>query len=390
MPKRTLAVISLAVFSSMLGVGIIAPILPDYAKSFDVANVWVGLIFSGFSFARALMMPIWGRISDHKGRKNFIIGGLVVVTISALGYPWASSIYALLGVRLLHGMASAAVLPISQAYVGDMATKGEEGKLMGYFSAAYFTGFGAGPLLGGILTDQFNTTTAFYTMAALNLLSLLLVLVLLPEAQRLKTKDRSIRSFGEIISSNIVRGLISFRMTYALARGAFNSFLPIFAGTYLGLSRTQIGLLLGTNALVMSISQIRSGRLADRFNKRRLVIIGSLITPVLYMVFIPLMHNFWQLLALCVVAGLGGAVCLPSALALGTQEGRKFGMGSTMATITMSMSIGFALGPTLGGWIADVVDKVDSVFYFGSIMGLIGMGLFAWFTRRYDSHETPK
>jgi len=62
------------------------------------------------------------------------------------------------------------IIPIAQAYVGDIAPEGEEGTWMGYFNASFFTGFGCGPVMGGALTEHFGMTVAFSTMGGLNLL----------------------------------------------------------------------------------------------------------------------------------------------------------------------------------------------------------------------------
>ena len=180
-------------------------------------------------------------------------------------------------------------------------------------------------------------------------------------------------------TSDIVRGLFSFRLSLSLGRGAFSCFLPIFAGVYIGLSPTLIGVLLAVNILLMALLQVYAGNIADRFNRRALVVLGS-ITNLTYLVLIPLAHSFWQLLGLCALGGLGGAISLPAASALIVDEGRKFGMGSTIAIFTLAMSIGMAIGPLLGGVIADFVN-INSVFYFAAGMGLIGTSLFIWFTR---------
>ena len=82
------------------------------------------------------------------------------------------------------------------------------------------------------------------------------------------------------------------------------------------------------------------------------------------------------------IQGLTAAVVMPAASALTVEEGRKYGMGSTMSMFFLAMGIGMAIGPILSGVIADLVN-VDSVFYFGAAMGLMGTGLFAWFTRGY-------
>ena len=111
-----------------------------------------------------------------------------------------------------------------------------------------------------------------------------------------------------------------------------------------------------------------------------MVIVGSLIN-LAYLALIPVASEFWQLLGLCALGGLGSAIAIPAALALTVEEGRKFGMGSTMAIFVMAFSIGMAVGPLLGGVIADYV-SINSVFYFGAIVGFIGTGLFIWFTRQ--------
>ena len=109
------------------------------------------------------------------------------------------------------------------------------------------------------------------------------------------------------------------------------------------------------------------------------MIVGSLIS-LSYFALIPLTHNFWQLLWLCALGGLGGALSMPAAAALTVEEGRKFGMGSTMAIIFMAMSIGMIIGPILGGVITDIAN-IDFVFYFTAGATLVGIGLFTWFTR---------
>jgi MFS family permease len=129
----------------------------------------------------------------------------------------------------------------------------------------------------------------------------------------------------------------------------------------------------------MSLVQAYGGNIADKFNRRALVIAGSVIN-LTYLALIPVASDFWQLLGICALGGLGGASAMPAASALTVDEGRKFGMGSAMAAFSMAFSIGMAIGPLLSGVIADYI-SVNSVFYFGALAGLIGTGLFIWFTR---------
>ena len=378
MIKKVFPILALSIFSAMLGIGIIAPMLPIYADNLGATGIWLGVIYGSFSITRALFMPVFGRLSDRNGRKLFLSIGLFFYSIIAFGYIWADSTSQLTLVRLLHGTASGMIIPIAQAYVGDISPEGEEGKWMGYFNAAFFSGFGFGPLMGGALTDHFGMSVAFYTMGGFNLVAFLLVILFLPEVRRGKISSTDL-SFKRMQTSGMVRGLFSFRLAYALGRGIFSCFLPIFAAFYIGLSSTLIGVLLAANILLMSTLQVYSGKIADRFNRKALVVLGSSASFIL-LAMIPLGHSFWQLLGLCILIGLTGAISMPAASALTVEEGRKFGMGSTIAVLSTAMSLGFGIGPIASGVVADFVN-INSVFYFGAIIGLIGNSLFLWFTR---------
>ncbi|GAH47718.1 unnamed protein product, partial [marine sediment metagenome] len=195
---------------------------------------------------------------------------------------------------------------------------------MGYFNAAFFAGFGFGPLMGGVLTDHFGMDVAFYAMGVLNLLALLVAALFLSEIRQGKMAVSPHPSFKKMGTSGIVKGLFSFRLSFSLGRGAFTCFIPIFAAVYLNLSPTLIGILLAVNILLMALLQVYGGGIADRFNRRALVVSGSVIN-LIFLALIPLANNFWQLLGLCALGGLGGAVSMPAASALTIEEGRKFG-----------------------------------------------------------------
>ncbi len=380
MIKKVFPILAISLFSSTLGIGIIAPILPLFAESMGATGIWLGVIFAGFAISRTAFTPIFGRLSDRSGRRKLFISiGLLAYAVISLGFIWANSAFQLTLIRLLHGAVAGMIIPIALAYIGDISPEGEEGKWMGYSNAAFFIGFGFGPLIGGVLTDQFSMTVAFATMSGLNLLAFLIAALFLPEIRSRKMAAIPTLSFKKMSASSMVKGLFSFRLGHALGIGAFVPFLPIFAAMYIGLSPTLIGIVLATNTVLASLLQPYSGKIADRFNKRGLVIIGNLIYS-LFLALIPFVHNFWQLLELSALGGLGNAVSQPASSALTVEEGRKFGMGSTMAMFSMAFSIGMAIGPLLAGVIVDF-GNINSVFYFGAIVGLVGTGLFIWFTR---------
>ena len=370
MIKKAFPVLGLSIFASMLGVGIVAPLLPLYAEKMGASGVWIGMIFAGFSISRTVVMPIAGRLSDSRGRKLFLGTGLIIYAIISLGYIWASDVYQLTLVRFVQGIAAGLVIPIAQAYVGDLSPKNEEGRWQGYFNAAFFSGFGFGPLMGGALTDHFGMELAFIAMGALNMLSFLLVIFFLPEPPEKLRKGHITPSFRKMRTSNVLKGLLGFRLAFSIGRGTFAGFLPIFAGMYLGLTATQIGILIASNILVMSLLQPVGGALADRLN-RMLLVIGGSLANIAFLTLIPWGRTFFELLAICLIGSLGGSISIPAASAMIVEEGRRFGMGSTMAVFGMVFSLGMGIGPLLGGIIVDSLN-IRAVFYFGACMGIIG------------------
>ena len=380
MIKKVFPILALCVFSSTLGIGIVSPLLPLYLREMGASGVGLGVIYAAYFISNSVCVPIAGRLSDRKGRKLFLVVGLLAYSIISLGYVWSTTVGHLALVRLVHGVAGAVTIPIAMAYLGDLSPEGEEGKWMGYANAAFFSGFGFGPFMGGIVTEHFGMTVAFLSMSGLNLLAFLIALFFLPEVSQRKTREDSRLSFKEMSASSMIKGLFSFRLVQALGRGGIATFLPIFAAMR-GLSLSLIGTLISINILAVTLFAPLAGLLADRFNRRTLTILGSLVFTLLLAV-IPLANSFGQLLAILFIQGLGGAISMSAAAALTVDEGRKYGMGSTMSILFLAMSIGMATGPIASGGVAELLD-VNSVFYFGGILGLLGTSLFFWFTRGY-------
>ncbi|MFC1871099.1 MFS transporter [Chloroflexota bacterium] len=387
MIKKVFPVLALAMFSSILGNGIITPILPLYVQSMGATGFWLGVIMASFGATSIASTPIFGRLSDRKGRKLFLCAGLLSYAIISLGYIGASDVLTLTLVRALQGAASGMIIPIALAYIGDISPKREEGKWMGYANAAFFSGFGFGPLMGGILTEHFGMTVTFSLMAVLNLFAFLVALIFLPDVKsRQLRKETYNLSFREMNKSKMVQGIFTFRLTQSVGRAASMTFLPIFAATYIGLSLTLIGIIISVRVLLMSALIPIGGRIADRFNRQRLVIGGSLFF-FLAIVLIPLASGFRDLFLLSALMACGGALSIPAASALTVDEGRKFGMGSMMAMLTVGMNIGMALGPVISGSIVDLTG-INSAFYFGGAAVITGAGLFMWFTGKYAAGVT--
>jgi multidrug resistance protein len=138
------------------------------------------MIFGSFALARTFFLPYFGRLSDRKGRKPLIIPGLLAYTLISLGFIFFGEVNALIVLRFFQGIASAMLMPIIQAYVGDITPPGKEGFTMGLFNMSMFCGLSIGPFLGGVINDRFSLQTSFVCMGLLALIGFFLCQFLLP------------------------------------------------------------------------------------------------------------------------------------------------------------------------------------------------------------------
>src|SRR3990167_11389296 len=95
MEKRIFTVLFIAVFATMLGVGIIEQFMGIYAESLGANGFFIGLIFGAFTLSRAIFTPLIGRWSDLRGRKNIMLVGLAGYTLISFFYPAANTVASL-------------------------------------------------------------------------------------------------------------------------------------------------------------------------------------------------------------------------------------------------------------------------------------------------------
>jgi DHA1 family multidrug resistance protein-like MFS transporter len=367
--KRLFDVLFISVFAAMLGLGIVGPLLPIYAENLGASGLWIGMIFSGFAAARAIFMPIVGRLSDESGRKKFIVAGLLAYAVLSLGYVTAGSVYSLTAVRFLHGIASAMVVPIAMAYIGDLSKRGEEGTYMAKFQVSFFLGLGSGPLLGGVLNDAFGFSSAFYAMAGLSALSFLVIALFLPESEgRPSSGGRERIPFRDVLGQPAVPAIIAFTALNAIVRGVLLVFMPLFAPK-ISVVPGRVGLILTASIFLMAILQVPLGRMADRGSATTMILAGSMVSAA-SLILIPKSTSFLDLFLVASANGLGSALMMPALMALTVKIGKKIGMGSAMGAYNTAMSLGMITAPLLGGVAMDAF-SVDAVFLLG---GMIGVG----------------
>jgi DHA1 family multidrug resistance protein-like MFS transporter len=376
MNNKIFITLFVATIITMTGLGIIDPILPLYAKNMKATGIQLGIIFAGFALSRSIFAPIVGQYSDQHGRKVLMISGLILFTIVSACFVYAKSPIALTLIRLVQGFAVVLVTPVAQAYIGDLTPVGKEGKYMNLFFMSFFIGMGLGPYLGGYLTDQFNIKAPFYAMGGLSLLVMVLMLFLVPESSAIKSHDRNkvpfFKSLFPVFKDKPMIGIMIYMATRGFYRWGFNTFFPLLAIKAEKMSPTDIGLVLSFYMLFGSIMQYPFGLMADKFpsQKINLIFLGGTCSA-LAMCAVAYSHSMLMFVILATIMGAFSSVSRASVLAIRTERGRIYGMGSVAGAFTTSLSLGQVLGPILFGVIADI-SSIPIAFLVGGLVGLTG------------------
>jgi len=375
------SILILALFASMLGQGIVVPLLPSYLHGLGATGLLIGFIFGTFSLSRTLFLPLFGRMSDMRGRKPFITTGLLLYFTASVAFMISSSVMAVLLIRFFQGVASAMIMPVAQAYAGDITPGGKEGKVMGIINASVYGGLSAGPMIGGLLMDAFGIQASFYAMGMVCFLGFVLCLCGLPptdeEPGAANTGRQTPVQFKTLLKNRLLAGLFLFRFAYMLCVGAVWAFLPLLADVKFHMSSFAIGLLVMLSVFVSAALMVPMGMLADRMSRRRLILAGGMLTS-LAMVCFSFIYAASGLYAVSIIIGLGGGVSMPALMATAVDIGHHTkSMGSVMSFLTISHSLGMIAGPVIAGVMMDMVDL--STALSGSAAVMLVATIFGYF-----------
>jgi DHA1 family multidrug resistance protein-like MFS transporter len=358
MNLKIFSILFFAMFSSMLGQGIVVPLLPIYAHELGATGLHIGFIFGAFSISRTLALPYFGHLSDVKGRKPFIIWGLFAYFIASIAFTLSTTVNQLILIRFLQGISAAMILPVAQAYAGEITPRGKEGWVMGTLNISLYGGLGAGPILGGVIKDAFGLQASFFSMGLLCLSGFILCVLLLPprEEEHTFARGKASANYRILLKNRSMSGLFFFRFTYTLCVGSVWAFSPLLADTEFGFSSLAVGMLISLSVLVSALLMAPMGFLADRTQKISLIASGGLIT-FLAMLLFAFARNHWMLYAASVIMGIGGGISIPSVMAMTVVLGReKESMGSIMSIMVMAHSLGMIFGPIFAGLMMDIID----------------------------------
>ncbi|MBX3117776.1 MAG: MFS transporter [Fimbriimonadaceae bacterium] len=370
-----------AIFLDLVGFGMAFPDIQLRAEQFGqeqgvrepILGMMIGLVLASYFGAQILASPRWGVLSDRIGRKPVLIICTAFSALSMLVYAFAGSIWIILLSRVFAGLAAANVV-VGQAYIADVTPEKGRAAAMGRVGAAISAGLIVGPAVGGFLAHLGGNYLMGLVAASASTLSLLWIWLGVPghkpteERRPGKNPVIDLRLLKEFPSLKGFIGVIAVSW-FALAclEGTFGRLIK----SKLGYGQQEFGIIFSYEALLgVVVSGLLLGWITRRFpNERGLLRWGFLVQGLGLglMPFakeiagdwssLPIPGPFMYLLLTSTVYGLGIAITGPminsicSHLTPDNRQGELFGL------MQATRSIGFLLGPILGGILFDIVHE---------------------------------
>ncbi len=306
------------------------------------------LFFSVETVAYILFAPLWGLLSDRlQVRKPFVVVGFLCSAALYASFLRVHSVDLLLGLRFVQGAFSVMGWSTVMAIILDDPQQGRRGRTMGMMGAALIFGVALGAPVGGYLTRWFGARAPLVAGAVLFFVLALGALAL----RGGRVSSHHVR-ISEIVTALRSRPRLALPMVFhfvdRLAVGLFVVVFPLYIDS-LGADDPAIrGRYLSLFLVPFALLQMFTGRLAERVGPYRPLILGSLVYGLLLMaVGYSDLYLLWP-----VMIGLGvfAAVMFPPAILLTAQLADPRTRGSAIGGFNLAGSLGFAVGPLLGGW----------------------------------------
>ncbi|WP_035300008.1 MFS transporter [Brevibacillus thermoruber] len=350
MKKKYLALLFLVAFLTMLGFGIIIPILPYFAENVGASSLQIGILFASYNIMQLLFAPIWGMLSDRIGRKPLIAFGLFGFSVTFILFGLAESYAEMLAYRIIGGIVSAAAMPTVTAMVADLFPPEERAKGMGVIGAGVGLSFVFGPVLGGLLSG-WGFAVPFFVSGGVALLTFLIILFALPESLPREKRTGSSRDkrgnplaalFGPLSLLYGIMFIVSF------AFSGLETTFALYINDLYGYSSKDLGYMFLVMGIISAFVQGGLiGKMVKRMGEPLVLTIGLILYGIGFFA-IPLAANFWALALTLSLFGAGQGMIRATGTAMITQRTTQ-GQGVTSGTISSMDSLGRILGPLAGG-----------------------------------------
>jgi MFS family permease len=326
----------------------ITPLFPLYLEGLGASEMEIGLVLSLASILATAMMIPSGLMMNRIGKKRTLLVSVMLAALPPLlisfldDWRWVTPLYMIFSASFSFFIVS------RMAMISESATPGNRATLFGVMNLAWPIGGLVAPTLSGFLVENFGWAPIFQVTTLIMAASLIPTLRLEEPAAPIEVEqvtakrpsifDREYLPFMTLI--------FLFHFLAGMMEGMIGTVLPLFLKNQIMISESLIGLFFTASSILILVLQIPSGRLADRYGRKKVLVLSLLPIPLLLGAW--LFVDDWLVL-LVLYAAVSGfrSMTWPSSLALLADFIPSELMGSALGVRMMSMRLGSTVAPVL-------------------------------------------
>jgi DHA1 family tetracycline resistance protein-like MFS transporter len=378
---KRLYVIFLIIFTEVLGFSIVLPLIPFLGLEIGLTPIQIGLIASVFSFCQLFASPITGKLSDHFGRKPLFILSQISTFTGFVLLGFVTTAILLILARLIDGLLGSN-MTVSQAYISDITESKHRTRVYGYSSGVFGAGLIFGPFIGGILS-RINYSIPMFFAAAITLVSIVLVVLFLPETIQRKTDKISLK-LNDVLpvndvksflkTSNVRNSLLMF-FIYNIGFNLFISNFSLLAESQLNVGADQVSFYMAWIGVLRVIIQIvLIARILQTLNEKRTLVTGTIAMSI-SMLTIALSTEYLIVFVPLIFLAYGTGVSRPILTSKLTNSVTQKETATLLGVNNSLNSVAQIVTPIVGGFIIQYLPSqtlpLISAVFFASILLLM-------------------
>ncbi len=374
--KRLLVLIAVATVD-MIGGAMVFPLIPFYALKFHASATTIGMIIASFFIAQLVSAPLWGRVSDHYGRRPALLIGLSASTAAFFVFGFANSVWLLFLCRIVQGLGGGTT-GVLQAYVSDSVPPEDRARSLGWLSAGTNVGTMIGPVVGSFATYWGHQYPGILA-ACLCFTNALFAYKWLPESKQPNAHVPVRKPVWHGVWSvlrNPTGAVQRLTLIYAVAMLAFSclsSVLALYLSAEFGITEKTIGyvfLYVGAFSVLMRSALI--GPIVDRIGEPWSIRCGAAIL-VLGLLAYPIAPTLWSLAFIVPLVPIGTSLLFPATTAMMSRYSPKGELGLTMGIAQTFAGISRVIAPVLSTTLFQRISHGTPFYFAATFVGLVSL-----------------
>jgi len=363
-----------------------SPVLKPFSLSLQTPADWVGVVAAASTVPGILVSLPAASLSDILGRRRFLLLAGFVFASAPFLYLLITVWWQLILVRFYHGFATGIFVPVAEASLAELFPS-KRGERISLFSSATYVGRVIAPVLGGyiLLATVNNFHVLYLAVAAAGVTAFILCFLFLVERKQgsVVQQATTVQTVGRMLQGWIVVarnrwvlavGFVQASLYYVY--GSVEFFLAGYLPEVVHLNSFLTGVIITSIIGVAIFARPYLGRISDRTG-RKIPIVAGLITSGLPLLIIPFVSDFWILLLLAIIYGVGFAAVTAAASPLITELVPKDTVGTSMGFFDTVMDVGQTIGPIISGLIFAATLQYSALFFSLTFVLLLSCIIFA-------------